>query len=153
MPLASYLTLNEYAKLSLLPAAFGAVASDVKEARISSRSRWADGYLGGQFELPLTAWADDLRHAVAMAVDWDLMSYRGFNPEASADRVVLLRFEQAQAWLEQVALGKVTPMVTDSSSGATAGNSSAGPVVITSPQRGWSTRGTSDNWAFSGGDE
>lgn len=150
---ASYLTLTEYGRLSLLPAAFGTVSNDVKEARISARSRWADGYLGAQFELPLAAWEDDLRHAVAMAVDWDLMSFRGFNPEANADRVVLLRYEQAQAWLEQVAAGKITPMVTDSSSGATAGDSSAGPVVVTSPQRGWSSRGLQASYPFSGGDE
>lgn len=148
-----YLSLAQYATFSLLPAAYSTVADAIKTARISARSRWADGYLGQQFDLPLSAWDDDLRAAVAMAVDWDVMSYRGFNPEANADRVVLLRYEQAEAWFTSVAGGKVTPYVTDSSSGAGPGDSTAGPIVITSPQRGWSSRGTTYTDApFSGGD-
>lgn len=148
-----YLTLSEYATFSLLPAAYSTVADGIKTARISARSRWADGYLGQQFDLPLTAWDDDLRHAVAMAVDWDVMSYRGFNPERDADRVVLLRYEQAEAWMDKVSKGEITPMVTDSSSGSGPGDSTAGPIVITSPQRGWSNRGTTYTGPFTGGDE
>jgi phage gp36-like protein len=147
-----YLTLAEYALYSLLPAAYSTVSDAVKTARISSRSRWADGYLGQQFDLPLSAWDDDLRAAVAMAVDWDVMSYRGFNPEANADRVVLLRYEQAEAWFANVANGKITPYVTDASSGAGPGDSTAGPIVVTSPMRGWSSRGTDrEDARFTGG--
>lgn len=147
-----YLSLAQYALYSLLPAAYSTVSDEVKTARISARSRWADGYLGQQFDLPLSAWDDDLRAAVAMAVDWDVMSHRGFNPEANADRAVLLRYEQAEAWFASIAKGTITPWVTDSSAGAAAGDSTAGPIVVTSPQRGWSSRGTTyEDARFSGG--
>lgn len=137
MAQSQYLTLSEYGDLSLLPAALGSISDDVKTARIKARSSWADSYLAAAYKLPLTAWEDDLQNAVAMAVDWDLMCRRGFNPDAGADVAIRQRFEDAERWLKDVAGGKATAMVTDSSSGADAGDSTVSPVVLTSETRGW----------------
>lgn len=151
----SYLTLEEYGNLSLLPAAYGNVSNTVKEAVIAARSAMADAYLANHFTLPLTDYDDDgFKTAIAAGVDWDLMRRRGFNPETGADIAIRQHYEDMwignDSYFGLVRAGKITPQVTDSSAGAAAGVSTGSPRVYTDEERGWTDR-VSDRTDMPGG--
>lgn len=143
MPLPSYATTTDLERLGVLPAALAGIATATKEAHLSAASRRADSYLAAQFELPLVAWEEDLTDAVCALCAWTLLVTRGFNPDAPGDQAVRIRYEDAIRWLEKVAAEQVTPLVTDSSQGSSAGVS-ATPLIESATQRGWSSRGSAD---------
>lgn len=93
----------------------------------------ADGYVGGAYKLPLRAWGEDLRKAVARIAGADLLSNRGVDPE-SQDAVVFQREEKAHEWLNRLANGRLAPpgMVDQ-----TPETFEGGSVVVSRPKRGW----------------
>lgn len=114
---------------------------EIAEA-LAAASRFVDGYFRSRFKLPLLSWGRDLARVACTIAAYDLMVARGYNPDAGADANFRLRYEDAQAWLKDVANGRVTPSVTDSSPGSSVGAPAGVPTVYTSSQRGWSSRGT-----------
>jgi hypothetical protein len=66
---------------------------------------------------------------------------RGYNPEAGGDPGIRDRYKDAIDWLKLVSAGKAVPDVTDSSVGAAEGRPGSRPTVISSSQRGFSSRG------------
>jgi|SRR5882724_2175745 len=114
-------------------------ATKVSKA-LAAASREIDGYLASQFTLPLRAWGDDLKRCACIMATWDVVSGRGYNPEAGADKNIKDRYEGRIRWLEQVSKGTVIPRVTDSSPGSAIGRPGARPLMVSSSQRGWSNR-------------
>lgn len=118
---------------------------------LAAASRTMDGYLRPQFTLPLLAWTDDMKRACCIIAVWDILSGRGYNPESGSDVNVRDRYytimgdpsKPGSGWLPGVAAGRIIPSVTDSSSGGAIGRPSARPLMVSSSQRGFSSRGTS----------
>lgn len=135
--------MTRYAERSDLPrfglpaAALTGVSTATQDAALDAASVLADGYLRGRFELPLTAWGDDLRRAVCAVAAWDLMVTRGFDPNAGTDEALRLRYEDAIAWLKSIALGQVIPVnITD----ATPDEDDGGTFSVSNARRGWLRR-------------
>jgi phage gp36-like protein len=129
----AYATRADLANLGLPAGALTGVSTAQQDAALAAAASKADGYLQDRFTLPLTAWGDDLKEAVCHVAAWTLLSSRGFNPEQGGDASVRTRFEDAIRWLEKIAAGTVTPVVTDSRTSSRA----AGPRVASSTPRGW----------------
>jgi phage gp36-like protein len=111
---------------------------------LASASRKIDSYLPSKFTLPLVAWDDNIKEATCVIAAYTAMSARGFNPESGSDKNIRDRYLDQIRWLERVASGSVTPRVTDSASGSAPGRPSARPRMVSSSQRGWSSRGDSN---------
>ena len=123
----------------LAPAALQGVTSGVIDAALQAASDEADGYLRAQFTLPLVGnIPQDLVRAVCQIAAADVMAERGYSPDSGADSIFEIRANNARKWLLLVAEQKVTPSVTDSSSAAAPGTTSAtGPKAFSRPSRGW----------------
>ena len=144
-----YATVADLAALGLNAIALSSIPSGSQTEALSAASRVVDSYLRSQFTLPLVQWGTDVTRATCLIAAYDLMTSRGFNPDAAADVNVRMRFEDATRWLEKCASGAVVPSVTDSTPGATQGSVSA-PVVVSGYPRGYSSRGSfwPNQWPF-----
>lgn len=93
----------------------------------------ADGYIGASYELPLTAWGQDLRmHAAKMAARY-IMDRRGWDPEG-ADAVIMRGHEHALKWLDRISNGRLKPPgLIDTTTETFEG----GSVVLSGSQRSW----------------
>jgi phage gp36-like protein len=107
---------------------------------LAAASRDIDGYLDTQFTLPLLTWGDDIKRCCCVLAAWDIVSGRGYNPEAGADKNIKDRYDDRLKWLDKVSKGTVIPRVTDSTPGGTIGRPGARPLMVSSSQRGWSSR-------------
>lgn len=140
--MAAYCTLPELRDLGLNPDAFEDILAPRKTEKIKSRSDYIDGFLAARFVLPLIAWGDDIKRACAVLVSVDLIRGRGVSPDDGAD--LGAEEDRVNAWLKLVAAGVVSPRVTDSTPGATPGQSVRSPRVVSSSSRGLSVRGTTN---------
>lgn len=142
-PITAYCEPPDLVALAIQPKALARVPIDVQEDAIEANSRLIDSYLRSHYTLPLTQVGKDMVRACAILTVYDLLASRGYNPEGAADEVLERRYDKTIRWLEQIAAGRAFPDVTDSSSGATPGNTTAsGPRVTSATSRGWSNRGT-----------
>lgn len=105
--------------------------SDRASACISV-SEEADGYLASAFEMPLTAWGDDLRAKCAEMAAAKLFRQRGFDPDGP-DKLVLEREKAAIEWLNRIANGRLKPPTIVDSTETFEG----GSFVVTHTRRGW----------------
>lgn len=129
-----YTDRDDLARLGLKKLATAGLSDVDLDAALVAASALADGYLRGQFHLPLLRWGADLRRHVAMLAAWDILSaQRGFNPDAPGGDIWLARHDQAMDWLKDVSRGVVTPDVEDS----TPTRRDGAPRVATDRRRGW----------------
>ena len=127
----AYATPSDLYRLALRRAALEGIPQADQERALEAASRLADSYLQARYRLPLTAWGDDLRRAVAVIAAYDLLAGRGFAPEG-ADEHIRLRYEDAIAWLRDVSRGAATPVgVVDSTSSVP----DKGIAVVCDPRR------------------
>lgn len=106
--------------------------SEYADACLASTDE-ADGYIGGAYTLPLTAWGSDLRLHVAKMATLLLFERRGWDPGGPDGQIVKGR-ERAIEWLNRLANGRLKPPgLADSTPDAFDGGSS----VVSSPKRGW----------------
>ncbi len=103
----AYATRDDLDTCGLPAGALASVDDDVKDQALEDRSAYADSYLGDKVTLPLTAPYDRtlVRYVCYMAA-WDLICFRGFNPDNPADTVMRQRYEDADKWLVRVANGQ-----------------------------------------------
>ncbi len=130
----AYATAAQLKSLGVASAALTSVSAPDQIAALQAASDLADSYLRSRFTLPLATWGDDLRRAVVAIATYDLMSHRGYNPEAAGDTTIRDRYQDAIRWLEKIAANLLTPSVTDSSSPQAA---NGGVHVRSREPRGW----------------
>lgn len=123
--MSQYATLAQLDEAGLPATALASIGSPARTAALVKASGVADGYLRKRFALPLSAWSDDLTQVVCEIAAYNLMSVRGFNPASNADTLLAQRYQDAIAWLKDVARGLVEPDLTD----ATPTVDEAGPLV------------------------
>jgi phage gp36-like protein len=113
-------------------------AEDGQAPPIEGTSDYMDGYLGKQFTLPLLAFGDDIKECCAVISAWRILRVRGLKPgENVEDNALYLDYKEKIRWLEQIAAGKVTPVVTPSPSPTTGSTAPGGPMVMSNYSRGW----------------
>lgn len=149
--------ITVYAAKADLPTAINAAAlagvdDPTKDAALQQASSVIDSYLRDRYTLPLLQAGNDIKRACLVMAVYYVMVARGYNPEAGGDPGIEKRYNDALAWLKLVAQGTVTPDITDSSPGGTEGVPPAAPIVISSAQRGFSSRGDPNGktWPFQG---
>lgn len=104
---------------------------------IAESSALMDGYLASQFKLPLVSWGSDITGCCAVIAAYTVLRVRGLKPgENPEDNALYLEYKERLRWLEQIAAGKIHPVVKDSSSEA-AGVSPARPFMASNAQRGY----------------
>lgn len=111
------------------------------QKNLSAASRKIDQFLRPQFTLPIVAWGDDLREMCCVLAVWPVISGRGYNPESGADQNIKTRYDDAMKLLKLWSEGTAIPSVTDSTPGGSTGRPGARPAMVSSSQRGWSSRG------------
>lgn len=148
--MAAYCEIEELGRWGISADALEDVQDPDSDAAIAGASDLIDSYLRSRFTLPLVAWGDDLRRACAIIAVYDLMQTRGYNPAEPEDKQLEIRYRDVIRWLERISSGQAVPTVTDSSSGAQSGVSSARAQVVSNSQRGWYDR-DGNGGPFSGG--
>jgi phage gp36-like protein len=141
--MARYAEPPDLVNLGIASAALDAITNQSKIAALEAASRLIDSYYAQCFTLPIVTWTDDTKRACVNIATYDLLSKRGFSPQSGSDENIRLRYEDTIRWLEQVAACNLSPQVTDSSVDPSGGVDSRADV-ISSSQRGWSSRGETD---------
>lgn len=130
----AYATAADLAQAGLSATLTASIPGGDITAALNNASSWCDGYLRKAYTLPIAGTTGDLTRATCMIAAWDILSAQvGFDPEAAANGVWRLRYEDAIRWLENVASGAIDAGLTDSTS-TTDENA---PAVVTSEPRGW----------------
>lgn len=75
-----------------------------------SASDEAAGYLSSAYTLPLTAWDIGTRKHVSAMAAYDLMRFRGYDPDSGKDELLQRGRDQAVQWLNRIADGKLRPV-------------------------------------------
>ena len=134
--MASYADRTDLARVGVRADVTADVDPDELDDALAKRTSFANGYLSKRYTLPLTEWGDDLRLCVAQLAAWDVMSANvGVQPDQVGDTTWLSRFEQALAWLRDVAASRVDPDgIVDSSSPSRA---RVGPIAYSDEPRGY----------------
>lgn len=133
--MSSYAVPADLSTFGVNAAALSGFTNQQQQDALDAASSVADGYLRSRFQLPLTGTVTpDLKRAVCAIAAFDLLTTGGFNPESGSDQVILIRQKAAMQWLRDVADGRVTPALSDSSSSTPAPRA---PMVISQPSRGW----------------
>lgn len=131
-----YASTTDLVRLGIRSEALTGIATAVQEAALDACSAVADGYLRSRgYVLPLTAWSDDLKRVVAVLAAFDLLVTRGYDPSTGTDDVLLKRVEMATTWLRDVAAGRITPNLVDST--PTVEEESQQTFYTTRPRRSW----------------
>ncbi len=139
-PLTAYCSVDQLQNIGVNVGALAKVRREDKEAAIEAASRTIDAYIQRTFTLPLFVAGSDLGRAAAIIAAYDLISGRGFNPEAGADKNLRDRYLDILKWLDMVNKGDIVPVgVTDSN---TASREPAAARVTSGSSRGYSVRGT-----------
>lgn len=132
--MATYATLAQLATHAP-PGSIQDLSDPIKQAALDDFSDEAEGYLRAQQTLPLIAPYPKalVRHVCAGAV-WQLMTYKGFNPEIASNMVFEKNYDRAIAWLRSIARGEVSFAAdADSSPNERRG----GARISSDTSRGW----------------
>jgi phage gp36-like protein len=112
-----YLTYSQWQGLA--PPALSAQSSGVVTPIILDQSSVMDGYFGKRYVLPLVTFDVDVSVKCADLVNWKLATQIGFKPSSGNNEVLLINYQSAERWLENVSKGLVvlSNVTVDSSSG------------------------------------
>lgn len=132
-PSYTYADLTDLHTYGMPSVALRDVPTTTKAKALRAASMKADTKLGLAFDLPLISWGDDLRECVAKIAAYDLLSFKGFNPDGD-DANVRTRHDDAWKLLGQVAdLRAKLQNIVDSTEDV----DDNGIVVVSRPARGW----------------
>lgn len=134
-----YATTTELARYGLSEEQLEDVDPADQDGALEAASRLMDTYLAGRFSVPIASPGADLAECCAVIAGYNLISVEGFNPEGG-DANIRNRYLDKIRWLEQIAAGTITPTGEGTASGSA--TRPVGFFVISSSQRGFSSRGT-----------
>jgi len=122
----AYASRTQLAQLGLAAAALASVSDDDQDAALEAASGLADSYLQrAGITVPMSSpYPGALVLHVCKLAGWIVLSARGFDPSDPSDKSVRAGYEDAVAWLEKAAMGKVSlqpydPVLTVSSDAST----------------------------------
>lgn len=105
-------------------------------------SGFIDSYLRSGYSVPLVFVPDEIKRATVIVAVYDMICFRGFDPEQSIDQVIRQRYEDLVGrpgmvgWLKMLSDKSV---LLDAGSDATPNVSQGAPIVASSCPRGWET--------------
>lgn len=120
---SQYCTRAELGLYGLPAAALSGVANATQDGFLQGASGIVDSYLTSRFDVPLTTWGIDMVMATASIAAYLLVKQHGFNMNSEDGKNIRQGYEDAVAWLRDVASGKATP------SGASNIDSTTTPVT------------------------
>lgn len=109
-----YVTIAELARLGIPGDAYSGFTNEHINAALLAASSTADMYLRKRYELPLVSWGDDLRLLVAKLASLNLMTTRGFRPNAGAEDAVVDAKNDSLEQLKLIARGELEIECVDS---------------------------------------
>lgn len=90
----------------------------LSDATIDAALVWASGvalsYLRKRYKPPLVSWGEELKSAVGEIAQWKLLARRGIRPGSGNNEIAEKRYDDAIAWLRDVAKGLVEVDCVDS---------------------------------------
>jgi phage gp36-like protein len=139
---ADYATTADLTALGVSTDVLSDVEDAQKEAVITARSRFADGYLAVRYTIPdggLTAFTGDLTWAVVQLACYDLVTnYHRYTTDKPNEDSLRKRHDDAIKWLEAVRDGEISPAIADDDDDAS--TVPGAPVFVSSTIRGWTSR-------------
>lgn len=147
--MSQYATTTDLQNLAITPAAAGRFGATAMTAQLQAASSIADGYIGGQFALPLQVnpqgWDMSLTLIVCNIAAKLLYNQFGYGPgQANVDELIERRFTESIDWLIEIRDKKVQPQWISAAS-ATSPADPVGNFVVTDDPIGLTSRGTVDN--------
>lgn len=127
-----YANATDLKQMALQGAALNGVSASVVADGLISASGMARRKLETRYSMPLTSWGLDLRRAVALVAQYDIMTQRGYSPEPGARDVFRDRYMDGIRELDEIAASG-SSSINDSSAPILEG----APDVITSDPREW----------------
>jgi len=138
-PVTTYGSIAGMQTVGVRPEAIAKFTAPEKQAALDAISKTMDMSFRKKFTLPFIQVGADIHRMANILAAYDLLSGRGFNPDA--DDNIVTRAEAERKTLRYIAAGLLVPDVIDSSVAAVEGSQSGGPQVISSASRGYSVRG------------
>lgn len=132
---ATYITDAELLAMGIPTAALSSVLLATRDSARVVASDLASSYLKKRFALPILAWGEDLKRAVAHIATYDLISYRGMDPGSESGALIIKRHDDAILWLRDVARGITEPVDLEDS---TPSVDEQAPLVSSDAGAGWS---------------
>ena len=134
----AYATITDLTRFGLPSTALTGVSSTTQEEAISAASSLADSYLRSRYDLPLTAYGDDLTQCVCALAAETLLTSRGLDPARAKGDVIITRADNARSWLRDVSAGRaaVSGGITTPGPSPQARASTA-PTTRSTSERGW----------------
>lgn len=114
-PYPIFCTIDEFYIFGASEAACRGVAVEVIEGYLHAQSQEIWSKIQSQFPDGLETWSKDLTMCCAKLAAYDVMCWRGFNPNQGSDLNYLTRYEQAQRYLLGVSRQEIRPTMSDGS--------------------------------------
>lgn len=99
-------TPGDLAEHGVAAESLAAIPEGRRMEHLQAASGVAWGFLANRFVPPLLTWGPELVQHVCAIAAWTLLRHRGFDPEKAADRVIVMGYEQATAWLKAFGGGR-----------------------------------------------
>lgn len=133
----AYATRTDLTRFGLPSGALAGVADATQDAALEAASDVADSYMRSRYTLPLSGYGDDLKRAVCAVAAWDLLTTRGYDPNAGGDEAVKLRHDAAMKWLADVSAGRAHVSGGNTTPAPTRHARASSPRVDSDRTRGW----------------
>lgn len=134
----AYATTTDLARFGLPSGALTGVSSTTQEAALDAASALADSYLRSRYTVPLTSYGVDLTQQVCALAAETLLTTRGFDPSRANGDAIVLRADNARAWLRDVSAGRASVSGGNTTAAATQiARASSAPSTASSSERGW----------------
>lgn len=114
--MVAYADTTDFNVFGLPTATLNALASGaVQSAQLASASGRMDSYFRARYNMPFTAWGDELRECCCVLAACTIIRRRGFNPDNKTEADLVTRETVWLTWLDRVAAGTLQPNVTEAS--------------------------------------
>lgn len=129
--------------------AFSGIPTATTTAILNARNAFADDKMRARYRLPLAApYPASLTQNICFLAAYDVMCFRGYNPQSGADQNIRARYLDAMKWFDDVERQRCHPAVTEAAAPGTTEYDA--PLVLSKPRQGWEP-GTADDPDFSAG--
>ena len=124
--MTAYASRTDLYRLGVAEGALANVATADQDQALEDNSRLADSYCRPRHSVPFPSpYPREIVRAVCAMAAWDLLSVRGYNPEAGGDSL-MQRAEKAVLWLRDIGSGKA--QLSDAAD-ATPATQEAAPLI------------------------
>jgi len=134
----SYLSTQRFASIGLPGDLVREIPALVLADTLETGSGWASSLLGRFYVLPIVQGSLALERAVASVCAYDCLCVKGYSPTGEDDSEIRKRYEDAIAWLNEIAL-KGDDEIVGSPDNSKDDQETAGSSYATTslPRRGW----------------